>query len=258
MKKFLFFTLLGMVSLVFIPSPTPAQSFIKKVKKKAEDAAIKEMFEPADKDQNQPKTVYTSGSDNSPSNNRGGGLDKSAPDVLGNIESAESSFEKRQYSDAREAVRRAILDVELEIGKNILDGLPESISGLPAIREEDQVTSSGIGFVGLLIQRVYRDEDQEMRITVGNDAAMLSAANFYLSSGTYATSNQDENVKQTKFKDHRAVIEYDESSGYQLSVPFGQSSVLITNGINYDTENDFMHASEEVDIEDIKNKLGEK
>jgi hypothetical protein len=120
------------------------------------------------------------------------------------------------------------------------------------------VTSSGIGFVGLIIQRVYRGKDQEFRVTVGNDAAMLSAANMYLASGGYATSSEDQNVKQTTFQDEQAVVQYDDDSGYQLSVPFGQSSVLVTNGINFENETSFMNASEDVNLNNIKKQLGEQ
>jgi hypothetical protein len=53
------------------------------------------------------------------------------------------------------------------------------------------------------------------------------------------------------------VLEYDEYSGYKLSVPFGQSSILVTNGINFMTEKEMMDASENIDIEKIKKVLGE-
>lgn len=258
MKRLIFATGMGLVCLLLYMPQLEAQSFIKKIKKKTEDAAIDKMFEPVDNSETQPKSVYTSESTTSMENTKGGGLDTEAPDVMNNIESAEKSFNKKDFGDARYAVRQAILGVELEIGKNILEGLPSSISGIPKVESEDQVTSSGIGFVGLIIQRVYRSKDQEMRVTVGNDAAMLSAVNMYLASGAYASSNQEQNVKQTKYKDYPAIIEFDDQSGYQLSVPFGQSSVFVTNGINYNTESEFMSASEEVDLEDIKTKLGEK
>ncbi len=35
------------------------------------------------------------------------------------------------------------------------------------------------------------------KVTIGNDAAMISAANMYLASGAYATSSEDQNYKQT-------------------------------------------------------------
>ena len=208
MKKFLTIVSLGLICTCFGMQHADAQSFIRKIKKKAEDKAIEKMFEDESQRTDQSsKSVYSSGNENSPSNTRGGGLSTSSPDVMSNIEIAESSFNKKEYSDARFAVRQAILGIEMEIGRNVLQNLPESISGLPSVESEDQVTSSGIGFVGLVIQRVYRDGDQEMRITVANDAAMISVANMYLASGAYATSSQEQNVKQTTFKNHRAVIE---------------------------------------------------
>lgn len=264
MKKQLLTLCMGLVCLLMaIPQADAQSSFFKKVKKKAEDAAVDKMFEPNKESQDPQKTntVYSTSegnSENSPSNTRGGGLNSSAPDVLANIGNAESSYNNKEYSNSRFAVRQAILGVELEIGKNILDELPTSINGLPMVAAEDQVTSSGIGFVGLIISRVYRGNDQEFRVTVGNDAAMLSAANMYLASGAYASSSQDENIKQTTYKDELAVIQYDELEGYQLSVPFGQSSILMTQGINYSTEDEFMGSSNEVDLNNIKNQLGEK
>jgi hypothetical protein len=235
-----------------------AQSFIKKLKNKTEDAVIDEMFKGKDKSNDSSSENKTSGDNSSMSNSKGGGLNNTKPDVLESIKDAESDFGNKHYSDARSSARLAIQGIELEIGENILTGLPSSINGLETIPEDDQVTSSGIGFVGLVIQRVYRGSEQEFRVTIGNDAAMLSAASMYLASGTYATSSEEQNYKQTKFKDQRAVIEYDESSGYKLSVPFGQSSILLTEGVNFTTEEEFMGASEEINIENIKNQLGEK
>ena len=258
MKKTIQTFLVLMLAILFSTQAVSGQSFIKKVKKKAEDAALDKMFkgneEPAEPGGN---NVYSTGSENSPSNTRGGGLSSAPPDVMKSISDAESHFGGKEFTDARFAVRQAIMGIELEIGQDILKGLPGSVSGLAAQEQEDEVVSSGIGFVGLVIRRVYREGDQEFGVTVGNDAAMLSAANMYLASGAYSTS-QDENIKQVKFKDHRAVIRYDDYSGYELSVPFGQSSVLVTNGINFGSEEEFMNASETIDIENIKNKLGEQ
>lgn len=258
MKKLAFTTILALLLGIF-PQYAEGQEFLRKIKKKTEDKAIDKMFED-DNDRSTSKNLQSSDRDrnNSPSNTRGGGLEDTAPDVLANISSAESSFTEKNYSDARFATRQAILGIELEIGQNILDDLPESVAGLEAVSSEDQVTSSGIGFVGLIIQRVYRGKDQEFRVTVGNDAAMLSAANMYLASGAYATSSEEQNVKQTTFQDEQAVVQYDDDSGYQLSVPFGQSSVLVTNGINFENETSFMNASEDVNLNNIKKQLGEQ
>ena len=54
------------------------------------------------------------------------------------------------------------------------------------------------------------------------------------------------------------MIEYSEGSGYKLSVPLGQTSLLVYEGVNYGTEQDFMAAANAIDIDGIKTKLGEK
>jgi len=88
---------------------------------------------------------------------------------------------------------------------------------------------------------------------------MLSVVKMYLASGAYGSSTgQEEDYKQIKFQGNQALIEYDEYTGYKLSVPFGQSSILIAEGINFKTEDDFMDASLNIDLDKIKNQLGEQ
>ncbi|MBN1338459.1 MAG: hypothetical protein JXA03_04000 [Bacteroidales bacterium] len=231
-----------------------AQGIIKKLKEKTEDKVIEKVFKEDEKSTDNPSGDPSSGK---PANTKGEGLRQTIPDVNANITEAASAWNDKKYTGTRYAVRQAILGIELEIGNNILSGLPESIDGLPAMKEEDNVTSSGIGFVGMVISRVYRKDDKEFRITIGNDAAMLSAVNMYLASGAYATST-DQNYKQVKYKDYPAVLEFDEYSGYTLSVPFGQSSVMVAEGVNFENEDDIMGAAENIDIEKIKKELGEQ
>ena len=80
---------------------------------------------------------------------------------------------------------------------------------------------------------------------------------MYLNAG-YATTSEEEQYKQIKFQEYKGIIEYDDNSGYKLSVPFGQSSILVIRGINFDNEQKFMSACNEIKINDIKSKLGEQ
>lgn len=263
MKRLGIIVLLTLIFAGFSFQQSYSQGILRKIKEKAEDKAVDKIFgedkkNPANQG-NQPATYPTDNPSSSgrSGNTKGQGLGNTAPDVKQNIKDAETAFNGKKFSDARFNVRQAILGIELEIGKKILEGLPESIANLPKVAEEDNVTSSGIGFVGLMINRVYQKNDTEFRITIGNDAAMFSAAGMYLTSGTYA-STADQNHKTTTFKGNRAVIEFDEGSGYKLSVPFGQSSIIIFEGINFETEKELMSAAEVVDIDKIKKELGEQ
>lgn len=235
-----------------------------KAEKKAEQALEKKLGLGNDNNNNNSNTSGGSGSagnnGNNPNNTTGGGLISTPPDVQQNIADAQSAYSSGSYGDARYAVQQAMLGVEMEIGNKILNSLPESISGLPKDASADQVTSTGFGWVGLTIQREYNDNnDKEFRVMVANNSMMMSAVNMYLSSGGYSQSTGGEqNWKQTKLKGHRAIIEYNEGSGYKLSVPLGQSSLIVFEGVNFATEPDMMKAAETVDVDGIKATLGEQ
>ncbi|HZY80443.1 MAG TPA: hypothetical protein VFE50_13040 [Cyclobacteriaceae bacterium] len=201
-----------------------------------------------------------SSGNNNPSNNSGGGLVSTPPDVNQNLADADAAYKKSSYGEARYSVQQAMLGVELEIGNKILKSLPESISGLKKEENMDQVTSTGYGWAGLTIHREYNDtKEKEVRVTIANNSAWMAGVNAYLTNGGYAQqTNGQQNWKQTKVKGYRAIIEYSEGSGYKLSVPIGQSSLIVYEGVNIATEADMMKAAEAVDIDGIKKQLGEQ
>lgn len=247
-----------------------AQGFVGKLKQKAADAAEKALEKKADEktgtnnssntntnDQSNSSTNSSSG--NRPTNKGGGGLVSTPPDVNQNLADAETAFKSGSYGEARYAVQQAMLGVEMEIGQKVLKSLPEKVATMPMITEEDQVTSTGYGWAGLTIARVYRTDDKELKATIANNSAMMSAVNMYLANGGYSQqTGGQQNWKQTKVKGYKAIIEYDESSGYKLSVPLGQSSLIVWEGINYANEQEMMSAANAFDIDGIKKMLGEK
>jgi hypothetical protein len=250
-----------------------AQGLVGKLKQKAASAAEKALEKKAEEktgvnnsgntsDQSQndnSSSESSSGSGTRPTNKGGGGLVSTPPDVDQNLSEAESAYKSGSYGEARYAVQQAMLGVEMEIGQKVLKSLPEKVSNLPMIPESDQVTSTGYGWAGLTIIREYRTDEKELKATIANNSAWMSAVNMYLANGGYAqTTGGQQNWKQTKVKGYKGIIEYSESSGYKLSVPLGQSSLIVWEGINYATEQEMMSAANSFDIDGIKKMLGEK
>jgi hypothetical protein len=192
--------------------------------------------------------------------NKGGeGLISTPPDVKQNLTEAETYFKSGKFSETRQAVQQAMLGVEMEIGQKILKSLPESISGLRKKAEADQVTSSGWGWAGLNILRQYdNNDDKELRVTVANNAALMTAVNLYFANSQAQSTGGQQNWKQTTVKGNRAILEYDADSGYKLTVPFGQASLLVYEAVNFKDEKEMMAAANAVDIDHIKKMLGEK
>ena len=268
MKYFLSFCC-SLLIVLAVSTAATSQGLLKKLKKQTEqkilkktDEAIDEAIFGEDNDKpNNPTNPGTNPNTNSGSktaNTTGEGLVMEPPDVLKNIDDAGQAFGVKNYGTAKYSVRQAMLGIEMEIGQNILDGLPNSVDGLNKVDDQDQVTSMSYGFVGLMLERVYQGGNKELKVSVGNNSALLSAANMMLASGAYSTTSSDQNYKQTTFKGYRSVLQFDNSSGYTLSVPFGQSSIFVLNGRNYATEGDLMAAAEAFDLEPIKKELGEK
>lgn len=200
----------------------------------------------------------SSGGKNKPGNKGGAGLITTPPNVNENLSSAETSFKSGNYGEARYAVQQAMLGVEMEIGQQILKGLPESIGNLKKDEKADQVTSTGWGWAGLTIQREYEEGDKQLSLTIANNSAWMNAINLYFNNAGYAqTTGGEQNWKQTKVKGYRAVIEYDDNSGYKLSVPLGQTSLLVFEGVNFANEDELMKAVNVIDIDKIKKSLGE-
>lgn len=237
-----------------------AQSgLLRKINNAADRAADKIINKKVDEavDKNTPGNPNTSS--NKPGNKGGGGLVTTPPDVKENLTAAETAFKGGNYGEARYAVQQAMLGVELEIGQKILKSLPAAVAGLSKDTTADQVTSTGWGWAGLTIHREYGTGDKQFKVTVANNAVWMNALNMYLNNGGYAQqTGGQQNWKQIKVKGNRAVIEYDESSGYKVSVPLGQTSLVVYEGINFANESDMMAAVNAVDIDGIKKHLGEK
>ena len=264
--------------LVCLSSLAPAQAqLMKKLKEKVSNAAEKVVDGKIDQKTDEiigvsntqngngsgpsatPAGGPSSTGKNNPRNKGGAGLIATPPDVKENLTSAETSFGGGKYSEARYAIQQAMLGVELQIGQDILKSLPESIGELKFNASADQVTSTGWGWAGLTIQREYNNEDKQLRATIANNAAWMSSVNMYLANGGYAQqTNGQQNWKQVKVKGHRAVIEYDESTGYKLSVPLGQSSLIVWEAVNFASEQEVMSAANTFDIDGIKKTLGEQ
>ncbi len=254
---------MSLVGALVICSGTMAysQSLIKKIKKKAEEKLIEKTFDEKEESKNQDREAYYQESDenqrSSITNTRGEGLTNTPPDVKSNITEAGEYFESKEFSKSRHSIRQAIIGIEMEIGQNVLKEMPGKINSLAVNTEFDKVTSSSMGFVGLTIERIYQGEDQEFRVTIGNEGLLPSSVSMFQGTAVYETSTE-QNQKEVDYKGYKSLLEYDDSDGYTLNVPFGQSSVMVLNGVNFANEQEMLQAANQIDIEKIKKQLGEK
>lgn len=124
-----------LVSAMLLSSGHTFAQFLNKLKQKAEQKAERALDKKLGLGQEQNNNTgnnqntgensgATGGSStrygkSNPSNNGGGGLVSSPPDVGQNLLDAEAAYKKGTFGDARYSVQQAILGVELEIGNQI-------------------------------------------------------------------------------------------------------------------------------------------
>lgn len=247
-------TMLALGLLIALTPQIPAQAqFLKKLKKKAEDALLGN-----DKKEEEKKTK-TSTPSSSGQSTQVQGKKLTPPDVnthLNNASAAMKTTNPNRYSTTRFELKQAIMGIELEIGHDILNSMPKTVNGLNYVEANDEVVSTGIGFVGFGVSRYYGDNDKNMKAGIVNNAAMLSSYNMLLSSSA-GTSNQGDH-KVVMVQGNRSVLEFNGQSTYKLVVPFGQSSFFYGEFYNYADENEVMSSVSNFDIATYQKLLDEK
>jgi len=232
--------------------------FLKKLKEKVNNAVNKTGSNNSGQN-NQPEAGNTSSG--APTNTKGGGLTNTTPpDVNQQIADAKQAQAAGNYSDARYSIQQALMGVELQIGRQILQSLPATVSGLRKDTMQNKVMSTQWGWSNLTIQSVYKKDDQQITVNIGNMGFYSGFVNMYFNNA-YVQTNSDGNkqdVKQTKVKGYKALIKYDKSEGYTLLVPLGQTSLIGWECVNFASEQDVMNAANAFDIDGIKKMLGEQ
>jgi len=265
MKKCLY--LVCMAAGLMLWSKGDAQGLLKKVKDKVNKAVDKSLDKKVEEKTGIPSDESggnSSGNSNSnsggPTNKGGGGLTNTEPpDVKAQMAEAETAHGARNYSDARYSLQQALMGVEIQLGRQILKSLPPVVVSINADTTKDKVMSTQWGWNNMTIQRVYRKDDKQLTITIGNNSVYSGFVNMYFANAAYVEANAEkQNIKQVRVKGNKAIIQYDDSKGYTLMMQMGQASLIVWECVNFANEQEVMTAANSFDIDNIKKMMGEQ
>lgn len=248
------FLLLSFLILAFSPAPGHAQ--FDKLKRSKIFKKAKEILNDEADDAVEEAIGVEEAEESDPSRSQRKGKKLSPPKVNDHLSNAYASLDAREYSAIRYEIRQALLGVELELGQQVLDHLPTTVSGLQWEQDQDQLYSQGIGFVGLAIGRSYDDGDRELEASILNNSALYSMYNGYLTNANYGSAEGE--YKQVNIQGQRGALTFDGNNGYELGIPLGQESLFLLKCTNFPDEEAVTQAALEFDLEGIMEILGEQ
>jgi hypothetical protein len=238
-----------------------AQINLRKLKQKAEravDRAVDRVI-----DQKVDEAFGVEGNSNTSSTNRnsstnsidGKGQKLTPPDVNEHLTDANTALSSNDYSAAKFNIQQAILGVELEIGYAILDDLPKTIQGMSFDEAEDQVTSSGAGYLGFTLGRAYKSKSKALNFSVVSNSMLVASYSSILTNSTYTDGEGEQ--KRVNIEGNTGILTYDDGN-YELALPIGSSSVMLFDCDGFADENEVTTTVQLFDISGIKKLLGEQ
>jgi len=230
----------------------PGSYLRSKVADKMLDKALDEAFG-SDSDKKSGSDQSTESSSNKPSqSSESAGLDAESADIPAILDKASAEYNAQSYKDSRATLKKAMKTLEIKVGEQLLASLPESVKELPANKEEDKVTPSGVNMMGFSVHREYQKGDKYAAITIYNG----SMAGLTKQSVNYAEEN--ENQKSIRIKNRDGVISFSSSSGYSINLSSGQQTHIIIEGVNVKTESEMIAIAESFDFDNIGKIIGDK
>ncbi|MEO8146602.1 MAG: hypothetical protein ABI723_03140 [Bacteroidia bacterium] len=181
--------------------------------------------------------------------------------IYKSIENSKEYIKNKDYRSAAGSLQEAINRINDIIGAQILAGLPKTSVGFNADMQGDQVTSLGTMMgAGMVITRNYVDEKGRiMSIQITPNSPSLESLNTFLDNpDTYGKDNDaGKSMKIGKFK---ALFRFtkgenDESSNGYLQMPF-YTSVLVFQGSNFKTEEDFTNMVQSINFDNLAKAMG--
>jgi hypothetical protein len=155
-----------------------------------------------------------------------------AQDFAKNLATARSSYSAGRLEDTRFALEQMLGDLDIVIGKEIIELLPTKVASLNYNAKEDNVTGGSGTVTGLFVERRYGAETKTATINVFNNSPLMSSINTILSMPLIGGMMRDENQKVIKIQGYKSLLNkiVDSDTGktnYELQVPMNNTLLTV-------------------------------
>jgi hypothetical protein len=149
-----------------------------------------------------------------------------AQEVSPKLDEALSAYNEGSLDDARFALEQALVEIDIAIGKLILEELPKELNSMHYQPDEDDVTGTSSNFAGLFVNRFYGDTSENAEIQIISDSPLLAGVNAILAMPAILTG-ADPNQKRIKVDGYKALLQKNEEGNgaitYDIQIPFEKS-----------------------------------
>ena len=166
------------------------------------------------------------------------GNDSQQSDAATYISSAKSKYDSKNLEGARSEMQRALAEIDIIIGKLILEMLPTEINGLTASTNSDEYLGTATGFGGIYINRVYEsaDKTKSFEINLVDDSPMIGMISGLLSNPLMVTMSGKKSITIDGYKGMMEAIQDSDPSEINIDLPINQSMLSMTSKNLTDSE----------------------
>lgn len=143
------------------------------------------------------------------------------------LSEAETAYTAHNLDDARMALQGALNDINLAIGKKILEILPKEVNKIPYNAQADNVSNAG-GVSGLFVERSYgAAPDKSAKLQIMGDSPLLTSLNALLAMPFGMGSSPNE--KRIKISGYKSILKKETGENnaisYHFQIPVNQTLI---------------------------------
>jgi hypothetical protein len=176
-----------------------------------------------------------------------------AQDFTKAMVTAKTSYSAGKLEDAHFALQQAMQEVDLTIGKEVLQLLPTKMDVMDINAKDDNVASN-VGFVGATIHRTYGKTGKKADISIISNSPLVAMINPILNTPLLGGMMNDGKNKTVKVQGYKARLEKqagstNDKSSYELQIPLG--SALFTFRVDDCTDSQILELAGTIPLQKV-------
>jgi hypothetical protein len=176
-----------------------------------------------------------------------------AQDFTKDMATAKSAYNSGKLEESHFALLQAMQELDLIVGKEVLQLLPQKMDTLMYNVKDDNVSGT-IGYVGTSMHRSYGKGDRKADLTIISNSPMIGMINAVLNNPMMGGLSNDGKSKTVKVQGYKGRLERKDTEkpdvyDYELQIPLGNA--LITFLAEQCTDKQVLALAETIPLQQI-------